>query len=98
MSADATKQPNEVIPVTLNFRALLPTGETLQPASDVTALLIDGQIDATSDLVQSVAVNPESIVATIKNGDNGKKYKLTFTAVTQSYRFEEEVFLTVKEI
>lgn len=90
------KQPAEKKPFTWDFTNLLPTGETLQGTSDVK--IFDGSgTDVTSSMLVSKTISSPKLTAVVQGGTNLSDYKMTFIGRTQTYTFEEDLTLKVRE-
>jgi hypothetical protein len=91
------KQPAEVIPISVSFVLRLPTGETLQSSSTVTAIAISDGSDASS-LVSALDVTSPIITVTFSGGAHGEDYRISFTGVSQNYTFEYDVIIQCREL
>ncbi|TAK63648.1 MAG: hypothetical protein EPO24_04050 [Bacteroidetes bacterium] len=92
----AYKQPSEQIPLSLDFSAVLPTGETVQSSSTVKIVDPDGA-DVTATMLLDSSTDDSAVYAIITGGTGLLDYKVTFTALTQNYKFEEDIVLKVRE-
>ena len=96
--ADITKQPSEKFYVSVDFSAVLASGETLDAmASGVTAYDSSGT-DVTSTIIDASALTASSgiLQTRIMGGTNASDYKVTFVAHTSSGNiFEMDVTLFV---
>jgi hypothetical protein len=91
------KQPSEILPVTVSFENLLPSGETLQNTSTVTAY-VEG-VSTPSFLSGSPDISSPYITQDVTGGTDGVDYKLTFIGFTDGgYRFEYDVVVQVRSI
>ena len=93
---EAIKQPNEILPITLDLTDYIPTGETVQGTSSVVITDSAGQSQTTS-MLQTTTISSPYITAVVKAGTGGSSYTVTFTIKTTNYTLEEEVKLVVKE-
>jgi hypothetical protein len=91
------KQPSEVVPCAIDFSDVLPTGETADSASTVTAKDSTG-VDVSASLLTGKAATGSVVSITVKSGSAGD-YRLTFLIVTTPsvFKFEEDVLVRVKE-
>jgi hypothetical protein len=90
------KQPNETVPFTMDFSDVLPTGEVLQNTSDVKIYDSSGN-DVSATMLHAKSIVSPNINAVVKAGTSLSNYKITFIAITQNYRFEEDITLKVRE-
>ena len=88
------KQTVEIIPVSVDFVDLLPTGQVLQGTSDVKVFDAKGT-DKTADMMSSSTIGNTRIDAIVKAGTAGEAYNIIFTAITQIYKFEEIITLYI---
>jgi phage-related protein len=92
----AYKQPDEKIPLAMDFINVLPIGETLQSSSDVK--VYDGNgTDVSGTMLFFKTVVGSKVNAIIQNGADLGDYKITFIGITQNYQFEEDITLKVRE-
>lgn len=92
------KQSNEKYAISIDFSNTLETTETI---ASFTLSVTDelGQSVTTSDVVDSSSNDNDSVEIVVKDGTNGKTYKLT--AVTTSslgYVYEEDVYMEIINI
>jgi len=92
---EKTKFTTEVIPLTVDFTAALPTGETVSASSTVTAVTSAG-VDATAALLTGVTNTSTTLSVTIKATAAGA-WLITYTAITSpgGFKIVEQVQLTV---
>ncbi len=99
-SAVFRKQPAEKYPVAVDFAYALDTGETINATtSTVKAYDANGNDVTTTIIDGSITVNGSEIRATVKGGDDGNTYKLTYTCVTNNgNQFEQDVKMICREL
>lgn len=83
-----------VIPVSLDFSKVLPSGQTLQAGSSITISDSNG-VDTTSAMLASSALDTTKMTANIQAGAIGSHYFILFSAVTQVYTYQKKVELEV---
>jgi hypothetical protein len=86
-----------IIPLSVDFVKVLPSGQTLQNTSSVT-IKDSLDVDKTSEMLVESVLDSTKIVATIQGGVVGKHYQVLFTAITQDFKWEKAVELEVTEI
>ena len=92
-----TKQPDEVIPISVDYVLLLNDTETISSLS-VVAVDPTGE-NVTSDIIYNSVIDEEVCKAVCKSGTDGLRYKITFKATTSEGNiYEEVVFMKVYEI
>lgn len=92
-----SKQPSEVIPISIDYSLLLNDTETISSCA-VTAYDPNGS-NVTSTIVHNSSVDGSVCKATVKSGTDGVRYKITFKASTNELNlYEEDVFMKVYEI
>jgi hypothetical protein len=83
-----------IIPLSVDFVKVIPTGQTLQAGSNVT--ITDSlDVDKTSEMLVESALDSTKMVATIQGGEVGKHYRVLFTAITEDFKWEKAVELEV---
>jgi len=94
-----SKQPNEKIPIGIDFVDVLPDGESIVLASSTIVVLDSLSADVTSTIRDSgPTVTGTTLNGVFKAGTHNQTYLITFTAqTTNGYKFEEEVKLRVRE-
>jgi hypothetical protein len=83
-----------VVPLSVDFSRLLPTGQTLQVTSSVAITDSFGN-DTTSAMLSSTVLDSTKMTAIIQAGAIGIHYKVLFTAITQLYTYQKIVELEV---
>jgi hypothetical protein len=94
------KQPNEIVPCSIDFKRRIPTGETINAAVSIVKVTDSSGVDKTSTMMVGVlAVSGTIISAVIQAGTDLDDYTITFRAVTTPavYKFEDEVLLEIRE-
>ena len=95
------KQPAETFPIAADFGAVLADEETIDgTASSVSAKDEDG-FDVTNDVIESgsLTVNGAKMIITVKGGEDGKVYQITFSCCTDiGNYFELDVRMIVKDV
>ena len=94
------KQTDEIFPIAADFSDVLATGETIVTEScEVTAYDSD-DIDVSSTILvaNSKDVLGSILLIKVQSGTDGKKYKITFKAVTSnSNLYELDVTMIIKD-
>jgi hypothetical protein len=92
-----TKQEAEILPISIDFNPTLQDNETI--------LLVDikaydsSQVDVTLDLIEAYEIENGFVKLIVKNGTDSNKYKITVLITTSDdNKYEEDVFMNVKEI
>jgi hypothetical protein len=94
------KQPNEIVPCSIDFKLRIPTGETISAGTSTVTVTDSGGTDKTTDMtVGSFAISGTVLSVVLKAGTNLLNYTVTFKAVTTpaAYKFEDEVLLEIRE-
>ena len=91
------KQPDEIIPVAMDYASTLQDEETITAVS-VTIADAEGD-DVTSDILISVVAVDGVVKFAVQGGESGKKYHITIMAETnQGSKYEEDIIMITKEI
>jgi hypothetical protein len=91
-----TKQPDEIIPISVDYVLLLNDTETISSLS-VSAVDESGE-SATSTIIYNSVIDGDVCKAVCKSGTDGSRYKITFKATTSEGNiYEEDVFMKVYE-
>lgn len=91
------KQPQEIIPIQMDFTYYCNTTETITSISATATS--DIGVDVTSSIINSASVSNNIAKVVVQNGTVDKRYKITFRAYTdESNKYEEDVFMDVVEI
>jgi hypothetical protein len=92
-----TKQPDEIIPISMDFQYLLNNTETISTLSVKT--YDESNVDTSSTMVSNAAIDNEICKATIQNGTDGARYKITFKITTDEGNvYEEDVLMKIKAL
>ncbi len=96
------KQPAERFYVGIDFSELLSAGESIStPDIQVKAYCItDGMVDVTGSLIDpsTLIVNGDVVQLQLKDGEAGKRYKISFTVPTSLGNiYEEDIFVLVED-
>jgi hypothetical protein len=86
-----------IIPLSVDFVNVLPSGQTLGVTSSVTITDSLG-VDTTSAMLSSSSLDSTKMLAIIKAGSVGGHYNVLFTAITASYKFLKNVELEVVDV
>ena len=91
-----TKQPSEIIPISMDFQYLLNDTETI---SSMTATAVDDDgTNVTSTIIHNYAISGDICKVTVKAGTDEIRYKITIKITTnESNIYEEDVFMKVYE-
>jgi hypothetical protein len=90
-----TKQPYEKYPVSMDFTNILGTDSIV--SCDVIAM--DNTKDVTSNVIDGTSIDGKKVIVIVKEGTSDTKYDISFRIETSSgCRFEEDVFMMVKEV
>jgi hypothetical protein len=108
-----TKQPSELLPLSIDFVYELIRDDDTVVSQSVTATNVDTDADVGADLLEGTAVLGDSLVLDaqgvtmrantrviqrVKAGLDGDRYLLTFRVVTTlGYRWEGDIYLVVME-
>lgn len=86
-----------IVPVTLDFVKLLPSGQTIQNTSSISITTTLGE-DKTAEMLQATTLSDTAMSASVKSGAIGQTYFVIFTAITQSYKWVKKVDLEIVEV
>lgn len=94
-----TKQPHEILPLSLDFAAALPTGQSIDAASTVTAIDMATGLDATASTLTGMQISGTTITTTLIANSVSGRLKVTFLVITtpNSFKIEEEVIVRVQD-
>jgi hypothetical protein len=92
-----TKQPNEIIPISIDYVDVLDTNETIAALS---VKVYDPSLsDLTSTMLFASSIDDTLCKASLQSGTSGNEYKVTFKVTTNTGSiYEEEVFMKVREV
>jgi len=92
------KQSDETISIKADFTNAIESGEVILATSIVTAY-DSSDIDVTSTIISGdpTILNP-AITIKIQGGEDGKKYKITFQAITTEHTYELDIFMLINDI
>lgn len=93
------KQPREKYTIAVDFSRAMDDDESIDSDnSSVTAADANGA-NVTSQIIHSVACETNLIRATVKNGSDGDRFRLSFLAHTDTGNiYEKDVLMTIKEV
>ena len=92
-----TKQPDEIIPISVDYVLLLNDTETITSLS--VGAVDASAVNVTSTIIYNSVINGDECRATVKSGTDGYRYKITFKATTSEGNiYEEDVFMVVSAI
>ena len=87
------KQTNETYLISGDFSDVLAEGEIISSV-DVAAYI--GDVDVTSLVIGSTAIDGSDIVVRVQGGIDRRKYKIELTVTTSGANiYEEEIYMTV---
>jgi hypothetical protein len=89
------KTPSEKIPLAVDFKDVLPTGETIDASTSTVAITDRDGTVTTGTMLQQKSVSGSLLLAIIKLGADQMSYTIKFTAVTANYSFESYIDLNV---
>ena len=93
------KQTDEIFPIAADFSDVLATGETItEESSEVTAYDSgDNDVSSTILVADSKSVSESILLVKVQAGGDGKKYKITFKAMTSNNNiYELDVIMIIK--
>ncbi len=93
------KQSDEIFPITADFSDVLATGETITEESSEVIAYDSNNIDVSSTILvaDSKSVLGSTLLIKVQAGIDGKKYKITFKAVTSNNNiYELDVIMIIK--
>lgn len=88
------KFAGERYPVGMDFRDLIPAGETIQTSSHVKAYDSAGT-DVTNTLLEGYTISGTQVVGILQGGVMGGAYVIEFFAVTENYTLEDNITMFV---
>lgn len=88
------KTSTEKIPFAINFKDVLPSGETILAGSSITAYDPSGT-DVSSSIIHLSTISGTKVVAILKAGTPGTKYSLKTIGLTTNYQFEAYASLDI---
>jgi len=92
------KQPGEEYSVSIDFDDVLTTNETITDKT-VTAFISGKTDDISSSIISSSSIVDRTIVIKVKDGTDGKTYKITVVIETSANNiYEEDILMKVREI
>lgn len=91
------KQPDEIVPVSIDFTDAINSTETITSLIVTAATLLG--IDVTATIIDDDSISGDICKAVIKSGTSGTKYKITMKAITsEGNLYEEDLILSVLSI
>jgi len=97
MSKYFEKQPDEIYSFSVDFGDVLDTDETISSKSAIAIDLSDNTI-VTSTVIESSAIDGDSVTVKVKDGLDGESFKITVKATTSLLNtFEEDIIMNIIE-
>ena len=91
-----TKQPSEIIPISMDFQYLLNGTETI--SSMAVSAVDSSNVSATSTIIDNYSISGDICKVTTKAGTDGIRYKITIRITSSEGNiYEEDVFMKVYE-
>ena len=93
------KQTDEIFPIAADFSDVLATGETITEENSEVIAYDSSDIDVSSTILVSgsKSVLGSLLLVKVQAGEDGKKYKVTFKAVTSNNNiYELDIFMIIK--
>lgn len=93
------KQTDEKFPIAADFSDVLATGETIVAETSEVIAYDSGDNDVSSTILveDSKSVLESLLLAKVRAGVDGKKYKVTFKAMTSNNNiYELDIFMIIK--
>ena len=92
-----SKQPSEIIPISMNYYYLLNKTETI---TNLTVNVYDSDgADVTASIISNSYITDRVCNVTVKSGEDGERYKITIKASTdEGNLYEEDVHMQVTEL
>lgn len=90
------KQPNEILPISMDFVDLLDDNETITSKSIIA--YDSSNADVTSTIIAASSILGTKIKITARNGTTTNQYKITIRATTSNGNlYEEDIYMKVLE-